>query len=52
MSSYVSGQQPRGQIIGQNLGHVQYLAFCPDDSLVAACVEKEVFILDSKVRLL
>ncbi|KAK2193214.1 hypothetical protein NP493_16g01035 [Ridgeia piscesae] len=43
-----TGQQPRGQIIGQNLGHVQYLAFCPDDSLVAACVEKEVFILDSK----
>lgn len=43
-----TGQQPRGQIIGQNLGHVQYITFSPDDSLVAVCVEKEVLILDSK----
>ncbi|KAI0211492.1 WD repeat-containing protein 27 [Lamellibrachia satsuma] len=43
-----TGQQPRGQIIGQDLGHVQYISFSPDDTLVAACVEKEVLILDSK----
>ena len=45
-----SGQQARGQIIGQDLGHVEYLAFSPENTLVAACVEKEVLILDSKVR--
>ncbi|XP_038078106.1 WD repeat-containing protein 27-like isoform X2 [Patiria miniata] len=49
-NTYDLGDQIRGQIIGQCLGHVQYCSFSYDDALVAVCIGCEVLILDSKVE--
>ncbi|XP_078000774.1 WD repeat-containing protein 27-like [Glandiceps talaboti] len=47
-SAVASGQQVRGQVISKGQGYVQYVNFSPDDNLVAACIDKEILILDSK----
>ena len=48
----VSGQQIRGKVIGSSLGSVTYVSFSPDDSQVAACVDRTVYILNALVRFL
>ncbi|XP_070578723.1 WD repeat-containing protein 27-like isoform X2 [Ptychodera flava] len=46
-SAIDTGQQIRGQVIKKGQGYVQYVSFSPSDNLVAACIDKEVIILDS-----
>ena len=46
-----AGQQIKGKVIGTALGSVTYVAFSPDDSQLAACVDRTVFILDTMVNL-
>ncbi|XP_011671118.2 WD repeat-containing protein 27 [Strongylocentrotus purpuratus] len=47
-TTHDTGQQIRGTIIGTNYDEPQYVAFNPDDNLVALCVENEVLILDAQ----
>ncbi|XP_006823341.2 WD repeat-containing protein 27-like [Saccoglossus kowalevskii] len=49
-NSLDSGQQIRGQVISKGQGLVQYVSFSPDDVLLAACIDKEVVILDTKTE--
>ena len=46
----ISGDQARGIVIGTTLGRAQYCCFNTDDLLVAVCIDKEVVLLDTKVK--
>ena len=46
----ISGDQPRGLVIGTTLERTQYCCFSIDDLLVAVCIDKEVILLDTKVK--
>ena len=47
---FISGQQIRGKVIATTLGSVQSLSFSPSNHVIAACVGREVYILDASVR--
>lgn len=47
---FLVGQQIRGQIVGRNLGTVQYTSFSPDDGLLALCIEQEIHIFNVQVQ--
>ncbi|XP_071833120.1 WD repeat-containing protein 27-like isoform X2 [Apostichopus japonicus] len=49
-SMFENGQQIRGQIVGRNLGTVQYTSFSPDDALLALCIEQEIHIFNIQTQ--